>query len=181
MYHRLCLCASSFAVRLHCGTWLMGGTSLLPSACASELYSGTLWRPGLGCCFLIPLPLLLRCHSGPAAMGQTQGSPPSLDALVEALARLPPSWLQLLRQALDQVERDQGGTWTATSSSWSSSTWQPTAQPSAAPPEPRVVTRVRRSDIPCGIPCTSCLTGYCSRNKRGHNHHNCTACERSGR
>ena len=117
-----------------------------PSACASELYFVALWLPGSGCF----APFFTRhCRGGSVFMGQVQGSH---DVLVESLLQLPPQWLQLIRQALDQVERAQGSSW-----SW------------AAPPsEANVDTRHwgQATDVPCVIPCTSRLAGYCSRNKR---------------
>ena len=133
--------------------------------------------------------LLLICrHSGVVIMGQAPGNPPTNEALSEALSHLPPQWLQALRQALDLVESTHGGTWSASASgdngSWTSSAQTGGVSPPAAPSpaasssEQRVDTRTRRWDVPCGIPCTTCLVGYCTRGKRGHSHHNCTACER---
>ncbi|CAE7945812.1 Ferredoxin [Symbiodinium sp. KB8] len=76
-----------------------------PSACASELYFVALWLPGSGCF----APFFTRhCRGGSVFMGQVQGSH---DVLVESLLQLPPQWLQLIRQALDQVERAQGSSW----------------------------------------------------------------------
>ena len=89
-------------------------------------------------------------------MGQTQGSPPPREVLRDVLLRLPPSWLQALRQALNEVEMVRREATPATVDIES---------PAPPPPPPRstamsssevhVDVRVRRTDLRCGVPCIS--------------------------
>ena len=106
-------------------------------------------------------------------MGQGHSGPPPMAVVMGALLQLPPSWRQVLKEALDKVEDIQ--------QSPGEHNPEPAVEtPSASSSAAAIVdSRTKRNDMRCGVPCSSCLTGYCNRAKRGHTHHTCIGCERS--